>query len=1181
MPLEYDEIIESFVVEATEAVADLETDFLAIEEGGADIDDDLVAKVFRNIHSMKGTAGFCGLDRIGALAHEMENVLNMVRNKELVPTPGVVEVLLRGADKLTQMVADVLNSNEYDTHALEDELKLIESHGPPEDRDGSETAPAAGGDTPADASDAGGGGGDDSGDDGDDDEGGGEEWPFASDDDEGDYDVELENGTIAFLCIPKAQMNEHRREGRSIHVITVDLFQQDADADRTPTDVVSAFGEHGSILQAYVSTGPVPPLDVGEADELPFVALFATEVAEEDLAETLGIDEEAIELVADPAGAVHEEHEPAEAQAPEAEQAPEAGTPAAAAAADAPEPAAAPAAAAAAPAAAKPDPKKPAEKAEAPKIEQYLRVSVTNLDTLMNLAGELVLSRNQLLQASTSVVDAKDDDGEENLDSIANRIDRITSELQEAIMQTRMQPVGSVFNKFPRIVRDLAKQLGKQIELDVHGKEVELDKSIIEAIGDPLTHLIRNACDHGVETPEKRAETGKGPEGTVILKAFHQAGKVFITIEDDGAGINADRMRSKAVEKGLMTEEAAAELPDLEAQMLIFHAGFSTAEQVTDVSGRGVGMDVVRTNIEALGGSIEIDSKVGRGSIFRIQLPLTLAIIPSLVVVDGANCYAIPQTNISELIRVKPEDIAGRIGRINDAEVLRLRGDLLPLIKLSAAVDDGRSAEEYANARNAGKRMQHDEEEAAQVDAPTASTGTPDATAPLADAPTVETGQMLDVAGAEGVADPAADAGPAAEAPTIENEVTPEVATDPAAVDPPGHEEPPPGFQPTELVDDREAVSIIVVEAGTLRYGLVVDEVADSQEIVVKPLGRHMKDCHLLAGATVLGDGTVALILDLTGVADEGRLDKTADRVETDSNEGDGEFMTETQSSLLFTNNDEELFAVPTALISRIERIEASQIENIGGKDFLQYGGRALPLMSLENHISALPRAEQDHYHVVVFTFGGADMGLIAPHLVDIRGIPTDVDQDTFVENGVIGSIIENDRAIRIIDVLTLGRAAFPDRFEDDSPLGAAGGVPTTILLAEDSNFFRAQVTSFLSAEGYEVVGCEDGQIAWQVLQDPSRTFDMVLTDIEMPNMNGYELTRSIRSDPMFAHLPVIGLSSLSSDEDVKRAKDAGVNAYQIKMDRESLLEDIKTILEEARDRAGLGATTSAQGVPA
>jgi len=339
MPLEYDELIESFVVEATEAVADLEADFLAIEEGGADIDDELVAKVFRNIHSMKGTAGFCGLERIGALAHEMENVLNLVRGKELVPTPGVVEVLLRGADQLTTMVQDVLNSNEVDTAQLEHELQLIERLGPPEDRDGDAAAAAA----PA----AGGGAGgpsDDAGDGRDHDDHGDEEsWEesdelFDVHDDESEVDVPAADGSVAFLLVPTGPMNEHRRAGRSIHVLELDLLAQDAEQDRRPADLVRSLEDHGTIIQSYVSLGPIPPLETAEADELTFIVLYATEVSEEMLPSVLMVPEEAVTFVASAAGGGAADDAADDAPAPAA-----ASDVAASAPSPAPAPAAAPA----------------------------------------------------------------------------------------------------------------------------------------------------------------------------------------------------------------------------------------------------------------------------------------------------------------------------------------------------------------------------------------------------------------------------------------------------------------------------------------------------------------------------------------------------------------------------------------------------------------------------------------------------------------------------------------------------------------------------------------------------------------------------------------------------------------------------------------------------------------------
>ncbi|MCA9257699.1 MAG: chemotaxis protein CheA, partial [Planctomycetales bacterium] len=308
-------------------------------------------------------------------------------------------------------------------------------------------------------------------------------------------------------------------------------------------------------------------------------------------------------------------------------------------------------------------------------IDSSIRVSVQVLDRLMNLAGELVLSRNQLLQA----VAAPERNG---LDAAAAGLDHVTSELQEAIMQTRMQPIGNVFGKFPRIVRDLSAKLSKECSIEIEGKEVEVDKTIIEAIGDPLTHLIRNSVDHGVESPHVRTKAGKNPQGMIFLRAYHKAGKVCIEIVDDGAGINPDKLKAKAVEKGVLSPEQAAQMSDREAVRLIFHPGFSTAEKVSDVSGRGVGMDVVRTNIERLGGIVDVESVIGAGTTIRVTLPLTLAIIPSMIIRCNDQRFAIPQANIVELVRLRPGEAETRIGSVKSGEVLRLRGNLLPLVRL-------------------------------------------------------------------------------------------------------------------------------------------------------------------------------------------------------------------------------------------------------------------------------------------------------------------------------------------------------------------------------------------------------------------------------------------------------------------------------------------------------------------
>ncbi|MCP3955781.1 MAG: chemotaxis protein CheA, partial [Desulfobacterales bacterium] len=421
-----------------------------------------------------------------------------------------------------------------------------------------------------------------------------------------------------------------------------------------------------------------------------------------------------------------------------------------------------------------------------------LRINVSLLDSLMNLAGELVLGRNQLLQALSSA--------DQRLSSLAGqRIDLITSELQEAIMLTRMQPIGIVFNKYPRVVRDLSRQLAKSIELDVEGKTVELDKTIIEAINDPLTHLVRNAVDHGIETPDARRAAGKPETGRVALKAYHAAGQVNIEISDDGKGLDGDKLAAVALSKGLITEEQVRAMSAREKVNLIFLPGFSTAEKVSDVSGRGVGMDVVKTNLDKLGGHTDIDSTPGVGSTIRIKLPLTLAIIPSQIVIAEDERYAIPQVNLVELLRVPADKAKERIEKVGEAEVIRLRGNLLPLVRLADLFGVQRT---YCDPESGP----HDD-------------------------------RRDNIADRRSKTSPLTDESP--EEPRIQ----------PSADD---------DF--TRQPGDRRyradsALNIAVVSAGVFKYGLIVDRLLDSEEIVVKPLGRHLKQCKGYAGATIMGDG--------------------------------------------------------------------------------------------------------------------------------------------------------------------------------------------------------------------------------------------------------------------------------------------------------------------------------------
>ncbi|MCA9505980.1 MAG: chemotaxis protein CheA [Spirochaetaceae bacterium] len=596
---------------------------------------------------------------------------------------------------------------------------------------------------------------------------------------------------------------------------------------------------------------------------------------------------------------------PSSAQAPPAEVPPAA--PAAAAS-----PKASPSAGAEAPPkAAAEDKANPARRTDA--SAETIRVPVHLLDRLMDQAGELVLSRNQLLSNMSATTDPI-------VKGILQDLDLITSELQSDIMNTRMQPVGVVFNKFNRIVRDLSRTLDKEVQLQIEGSEVELDKSIVELLSDPLTHLVRNSLDHGIEPPALRAERGKNRQGTVALRAFHEGGQVHIEIEDDGAGIDPEKMRRVAIEKGVITRDEAIGISDADARMLIFAPGFSTAAQVSNVSGRGVGMDVVKTNISKLGGKIEVESEVGRGSKLTIALPLTLAIIPSLIVAVAGQRLAIPQVNLVELVRVRFGDRERLLSDVNGAAVLRLRGNLLPLVDLRVLL------------------------------------------------------------GLE------------------------------------------PAVREAEW-DDPPAMHIAVLQVGGTHFGLIVDAILDSEEIVVKPLSELLEGNSLYSGATIMGDGRVAMILDAAGIAEYASLRLEEKRVASHGAEkARTNERLQRRRLVIFNNADEDQFAIDLDRLVRLERILPSQIEEVGNRPCIQYRGRGLPLVRLHEELPVRPlSSDRKELYVLIPRLSGEGRGILAGSIVDAVETEFEMDTDPSAHRAIEGRAVIGGRLTLLLDPEYLG----------------------------------------------------------------------------------------------------------------------------------------------------------------
>jgi two-component system chemotaxis sensor kinase CheA len=554
--------------------------------------------------------------------------------------------------------------------------------------------------------------------------------------------------------------------------------------------------------------------------------------------------------------------------------------------------------------------------------QETIRVGINVLDKLMTLVGELVLARNQLLQISNTVEDA-------SLQAVSQRMNLIATELQGEVMKTRMQPIGNIWGQFPRTVRDVALGCGKEVNIEMEGKETELDKTIIEAIKDPLTHLVRNSVDHGIELPEDRAKAGKDRTGRLILRAFHEGGQVNIEITDDGAGLNVDRIRKKALERAVITSEQAARMSEREIFNLIFLPGFSTAEKVTNVSGRGVGMDVVKTNVEKIGGTVDVQSALGKGTTVRVKIPLTLAIIPALVVTCGGDRYAIPQVSLLELVRLEADEVAKGIELVHGAPVHRLRGRLLPLIYLSRELKL------------------------------------------------------------------AADVRPAAE-------------TD-------------------------GAVNIVVLQADDRQFGLAVDQINDTEEIVVKPLRKQLKTVKTFAGSSIMGDGKVALILDVLGLAQRASVvSETRDRALT-AKATESAAKTDKQTFLLFAGPGDSRMAIPLSALARLEEFPVAQVEMSGSQWVTQYRGQILTLIRLNvvmeerrNRLRALqapPTADSGPIQVLVLQHEGRSFGLVVDKILDIVEDRADV-KSAATRASVLYSVLIGDRVTELLDIPAILRGA-------------------------------------------------------------------------------------------------------------------------------------------------------------
>ena len=1034
-----DETLHMYVEESREHLETIESDLLEIERRGKDIDEELVNKVFRAAHSIKGGGGFLGLKNIKKLAHKIENVLDMMRNYQMVPSPDIVNTVLAAFDYLGEMFGNALNSNEMD---IADHVVALEGLA------GSNLAP--------------------------------EEKESVHKETE----IHHPQGKTIFT-VREFDINQARKGGKNIYIFEYDLIRDVHRQDKTPFDIMKQLEDVGMILDINIGVAAVGDLDSEEiSPRIPMYVLYSSIIEPDMIGTMMAFDNDRIQFI------------PNEAAEPVSEAMPEEKLKEK-------------------PTTATQIKKEPARKKSVKETKiakpaggqaESLRVPVSVLDQLMNRAGELVLARNQLMQSISS----KDI---QTMTAAGQRIDMVTSELQEAIMLTRMQPVGNIFNKFPRVVRDLALDLGKDMELKLEGRDVELDKTMLEGLGDPLTHLVRNSADHGIEMPDERKRKGKPVTGEILLRAFHESGHVIIEIVDNGKGLDPEKLSEKAISKGFITEEQSRAMSEKEKVNLIMLPGFSTSENVTDVSGRGVGMDVVKTNLDKLGGHVEIISEPDVGTTIRIKLPLTLAIIPSLLASSCGERFALPQVNVGELLRIPVAEVREKIEKIGDADVLILRGELIPLLQLDNVL---------------GLRQTYYDPKSGEF-LPDRRRGLVDKRLPAPDTPEPDK--------------------------ETDEEAAVQEKQDDNALE-----------RRKRRVND---VNIIVLHAGPFKYGLVVDAIYDTVEIVVKPLGRHLKKCGVYVGATIMGDGHVALILDVSGLARKAELRSIAETELEQRIAAEKKAKIEgatRQILLLFRNGPEEYCAVPLHMVVRVAQIKASDIELIGGKKVIQYRGGALPVYALEEVANVEMLPERKDLAIILFVVSGHDVGLLVVPPLDIQELDLVLDDQTLRQCGISGSTIIQGRTTLMVDIFSMMQALNPDWFEDRPRAaipaakpgpGKDAGTGKPILLVEDSPFFRAQVKQFIEDKGFVVVEAEDGEVAWKYLNERPDEIGLVLTDLEMPNMDGFELTRHIKNDERFVHLTVIALTSLAGKEDVAKGREVGIDDYQIKLDKERLMQGI------------------------
>jgi len=988
------DLFAGFITEARETLENLDVAFVELESNPDD--SDIIGKIFRGIHTIKGNAGFFGFKILENVAHKGENILSDMRAGTIAPTEDIISILLECTDALKSVLETIAIEQSEGGNAYEDLVaRLIAARTGEMPPAPSTPAPESADPEPA--------------------------VPRTSE----DLDIDRFLEFVVFVKERDSELEEALTrikaepgdiEGFSRIQTAVSLLKERARDDTFTIMALNAEAIEQKLISIhYEQKNPSSETNDIICKGVDILRKMIYTIVQE---ETEGPDEYKDFRAQLAGGATQEPSSPRDTLLKPLEAAVEK--------------------------------KKAPAKKTATTAQATIRVNLPLIENLMNQVGELVLARNQIIR---HVEEGHFD----TMKRATQTLDLVTTQLQENMMKLRLQPISNVFNKFHRIVRDMMKATGKKTQLLIEGAETEVDKTLIEAINDPLTHIIRNSMDHGLENPEERAQTSKPAEGTIVLKAYHEGGQVVISIADDGKGIDPEKIIAKSIEKGIISQSDADQLSKRQALNLIFAPGFSTAEKVTNISGRGVGMDVVKTNIEKVNGRIEIDSEIGVGTTMKLQIPLTLAIVPGLIVSVSRRLFVIPQVNLVELVLLEGPDISKNILTLKNTYVIQLRDELIPLIFL---------------------------------------------------------GHMLHISDSNSTL-------------------------------------------------NKESLSIVVVKSGVQMAGIIVDESIDTEEIVVKPLFSSLKNIGCYAGSTIMGDGQVALILDIPGIfhmkdisgftQEEMHASLPKEQEDHDTQE------------LLLCSVGTALIGIPLVLVSRVEGIQKADIITMGDRLAIPYWDELLPLLRLEECTNAPAQELREECNVLVFDFRERQIGFIVDKVIDSIQYTGKFNADTYGAPCCAGSILYKNSGVLIIDVFKIIEKAEPGFFA--RPNGAQTGesdlTNVRVLLAEDSDFFRNLECTYLESAGCSVVSASDGVEALKKLHQD--TFDIVVTDIEMPNMNGIELTREIRADARYDSLPIMAITSLSSESDREKALTAGVNEYHVKLNREDILLSISTLASRSR----------------